>query len=337
MHHKIIVAIPTLNEERHIAGVIHDLLDDLPGKLEVIVVVADGGSRDKTREIVSTLARDLPNVHLIENKKRYQSAGVNAAVFQHGANTDFVVRCDAHSIYPKGFVARLVETATRTGADSVVVPMDSIGTQCFQRAVAYLSNARLGTGGAKHRAGRYSGWIEHGHHALMRTSRFLSIGGYNEKLTHVEDVEYDNRQLAAGARIYMDGEIRIKYFPRKSLQELARQYRNYGRGRAIVTLMTPESVQYRQILIALHFFMFPLSVIIGFFYLVAGIYAATYLGAVVAGALSITFRNRSLCGILAIIAAPTMHLAWGYGFAKGVAETLSGGNFRSDTVGNSAG
>src|SRR5579863_184080 len=74
------VVLPILNEERHIRACLESVLaQDYPGdRFEVIV--ADGGSTDGTRDIVSAVAARDPRVRLIDNPGRLQAAGLNRAI-----------------------------------------------------------------------------------------------------------------------------------------------------------------------------------------------------------------------------------------------------------------
>ncbi|MEJ2459123.1 MAG: glycosyltransferase, partial [Novosphingobium sp.] len=73
----VLVVIPCLNEEAHLPGLLGQLLADTP---DATFVVADGGSTDRSRAIVEDLASTHPNLHLLRNPDRIQSAGMNRAV-----------------------------------------------------------------------------------------------------------------------------------------------------------------------------------------------------------------------------------------------------------------
>ncbi|WP_077035546.1 glycosyltransferase family 2 protein [Pelomonas sp. KK5] len=314
---RVLVVVPTLNEARGIEAVIQRLLADAPARTEL--VVCDGGSSDGTQALVQRVAAFEPRVRLLHNPRRIQSAAVNLAVQQHGAGADVLVRCDAHAEYPHGFVRRLLDTLARTEADSVVVPMDSQGHTCLQRAVAWVSNSWAGTGGSAHRGGRRSGFVDHGHHAAFRMDAFRRAGGYDESFTHNEDAELDCRQRRLGGRVYLDAEIRLGYHPRATLPSLARQYFAYGRGRSRTVRRHPGSMRARQLALPLNLALLALSLLaMPWLPLLASLWPAAYGGALLAASLQIAWRQRSLCGLLAGVAAATMHLSWGAGFLSGL-------------------
>jgi succinoglycan biosynthesis protein ExoA len=311
---RVLVVVPTLNEAGHIERVLRDLLAETAQFSAMHIVVADGGSTDQTVALVEAAARRHPEVMLVHNPARIQSAAVNLGVLRHGRESDVLIRCDAHSLYPAGFCRRLLETMGRVNADAVVVPMDSTGDGCLQRAVAWVSNSPIGTGGSAHRAGRRSGFVDHGHHAAFRMDRFRTTGGYDESFTHNEDAEFDCRQRALGARVYLDADIRVVYQPRPTLRGLWRQYFKYGAGRSRTARRHPGSLRLRQLAVPAHLVLSALALAISPWFVAALAWPASYLLVLAATSVWLAVRHRSACGLLAGPAAAVMHTAWACGF-----------------------
>lgn len=309
----VLVVIPVLNESRTISRVLASLLGigPLPGALTIVVV--DGGSTDGTQGIVSELAKVNPALHLIENSLRIQSAGINLAVQRFGADADVLIRCDAHADYPPDFVAALLSTMERVGSDSVVVPMDTVGTGCVQNAIAWASNSIIGTGGSAHRAGRKSGFVDHGHHAAMRVSKFVEVGGYNATFAHNEDAELDFRLRAFGAKIYLDAGTRIRYQPRSSFGSLWTQYFNYGFGRLRTIMRHPSSIRLRQFVVPANLVLVLISLAGALLTPVSLVWPAFYFSVLLAASVHAAVVRRSACGLLVGAAALVMHTAWAVG------------------------
>jgi succinoglycan biosynthesis protein ExoA len=315
--YRVLCVIPTLNEAENIQAVLERLLLD-KGPLALRVVVADGGSSDRTCQIVRDFAQRHPNVLLIHNPAKFQASAVNSAVRRYGQDADILVRCDAHAEYPVGYCRKLVETLERTQADAVVVPLDSQGATPFQRAVAWVSNSLVGTGGSAHRAGRHSGFVDHGHHAAFRIATFRAAGGYDDSFTHNEDAELDCRQRALGARIYLDSEIRVAYQPRKDARSLFRQYFKYGAGRSRTVRRHPESLRLRQLAVPAHLALSCLALLLWPWTALLLLWPAAYLSGLVAFSLLLCVRHRRACGLWAGVAAVVMHGAWALGFFVGL-------------------
>jgi succinoglycan biosynthesis protein ExoA len=321
---KALVVVPTLNEVRGIEAVVDSLSRNWPADVDVTLAVADGGSTDGTVQLVQRMQQTRPWLRLLDNPRRIQSAAVNLAVRTLGQDAQVLVRCDAHAVYPPDFVQRLLQSLASSGADAVVVPMDSVGDSCVQRAVAWVSDTAVGSGGSAHRGGRRSGDVDHGHHAAFRMASFQRAGGYDETFTHNEDAELDCRQRRLGSRIYLDADIRLQYHPRASLGALARQYFAYGRGRSRTVRKHPGSMRLRQLALPVHLLMFLAAMLLALVWPWALLWPVAYLGVLALTSCEIAWRRRSLCGLLAGPAALVMHLAWAGGFLYGLAAIRQG-------------
>ncbi|WP_198174367.1 glycosyltransferase family 2 protein [Mesorhizobium xinjiangense] len=309
---RCMAVIPCLDEAAHI-GKLLDRLAPSAQRLDMTIVVVDGGSTDATCEIVRSIAANDGRVVLLENPKRIQSAAVNLAVETYGAGFDVFIRIDAHGDYPDDYCDRLVEDAERTGADSVVVAMNTEGRSLFQKATALAQNSKLGNGGSSHRAGARGHWTDHGHHALMRNAPFKAVGGYDETFTHNEDAELDHRLTTAGYRIWMTDRTVMTYFPRATASGLFRQYFGYGKGRARNLIKHRTWPKVRQ---ALPLAIMPLvgGTSLALIHWWALLPAAAWAGLCVGYGVILGIGQRNPHASLAGVPAMIMHLAWSAGF-----------------------
>lgn len=306
------VVIPCLNEAAHIAALV-ERLSQSADRLDMKIVVADGGSTDGTQAIVETIAAANPRVSLLHNAKKIQSAAVNLAVETFDDRFRSFIRIDAHGDYPGDYCDRLIEDAEATGAESVVVSMATKGFGAFQKATAMAQNSRLGNGGSPHRHGAKGHWTDHGHHALMRVSAFRSVGGYDESFSHNEDAELDYRLRAAGHRIWMTDKTFMVYYPRASVPALFRQYLGYGRGRARNILKHRAMPKIRQ-MIPLMVFPVVAGMSLAFLNLAALVPAALWAAACLGYGVWMAVSQRNPYGPLVGFSAMVMHLAWSAGF-----------------------
>ncbi|MFO1146992.1 MAG: glycosyltransferase family 2 protein [Alsobacter sp.] len=301
--------IPCLNEEHHIRGVVQFGLDEL-GSRKGCVVVVDGFSSDRTVAIVQDLAAADSRVKLVRNPARIQSAGVNLAVRQEGTGCDYILRLDAHAQYSPGLLNSLLDIAMTQGSAAVAVPMKAVGQTCFQHAAAAAQNSWLGNGGSLHRRPGWSGWVDHGHHALIRMSEFRQLEGYDPSFTHNEDAEFDRRLTMSGGKIWLSGNTPIIYFPRTTPTGLFRQYLSYGRGRCRTVFKHRVRLKLRQLI--------PLCVAPAALLVLASGAALPLilLGlalCLLVGAL-FSSRSRQFCDLFAGFAAVIMQVAWSVGF-----------------------
>jgi succinoglycan biosynthesis protein ExoA len=314
---RVAVVVPTFNEQDHIGACLRSLLEQAE-ELDACVLVADGGSDDKTPAIVMEMAEAHPTLALIVNPKRLQSAAINLAERCLPQDVSVLVRADAHALYPPRFLADCVRALRDNCATSVVVPMRATGITGYQRAIAAAQNGRLGNGGASHRCGGISGDVEHGHHAAFDRAFFRRIGGYDERFSHNEDAEFDLRARRAGGRIWMCRDAEIVYLPRTRLHALARQYLRHGCGRARTVRLHRVRPRLRQLLPPL---------------LLVSLIGSTLLTPVALWTSLLPLAYAATCGVWATAAASrardpwllvmapavmTMHLAWAAGFLLGL-------------------
>lgn len=312
----VLVVIPVLNEEAHIETCLRSLMIGDQRLAAVEFVVVDGGSTDRTRSIVAGLFDEFPNLRLLNNPQKLQSAAINLAARDYGMGRGILVRCDAHAIYPEGYVMAVADSLNHRGVASVVVPMDAVGSGCFQRAAAWIVDTPLGSGGSAHRGGRKSMFVDHGHHAGFDLKTFLHVGGYDETFSHNEDAEFDKRLRDAGGRIFLDADIRLRYLPRKTASALARQYFNYGKGRARTILTHGERPKLRQMIPVVTLLACLAGLAFAPLNLASLALPVGYFGVLLLASIAIALKHRSFCGLMAGPASAIMHMSWATGFLR---------------------
>ncbi|WP_296718897.1 glycosyltransferase family 2 protein [Erythrobacter sp.] len=317
----VLTIIPCLNEAEHIAPLLRGLLTDPVNRR---IVVADGGSTDGSRAIIRQMAAQGDRIVLMDNPDGIQSAGINRAVERYGADATWIARIDAHGVYPDRYVSRLIATAQTQSVDAVVVRLETYAESGFARGVAAAQNSRLGTGGAAHRTGGAGGLVDHGHHALMRRDAFVAAGGYCENMACNEDAELDLRLLANGARIWLEPDLPVTYFPRRGLRSLLRQYFRYGAGRAATSRRHRRRLRPRQAL--------PLAVApacalaLGAPIVPAlALPALGWAGVCQAWGIALALRQRRADAAWAGSAAMIMHVGWSAGYWKQEIGALASG------------
>jgi succinoglycan biosynthesis protein ExoA len=237
------VLVPVRNEAAFIEETLLRLLrqDYDPDRFEVLV--ADGRSTDATREIVAAIHDWHPNVILVDNPKRWSSAGRNAAL--RLARGELLVLIDGHCELEKPrYLADLAEAFARSGADCVgrPQPLDVRGASCLQRAIAAARASRLGHHPASHIYSNAEGFVAPQSVAVAyRRSVFENIGLFDESFDACEDVELNHRVARAGLRCFFTPRLEVRYHPRESLAGLWRQMVRYGRGRVRLLRKHPET------------------------------------------------------------------------------------------------
>jgi succinoglycan biosynthesis protein ExoA len=314
------VLIPTLNEEFYIAKCLDSLLNSGYPKDRLEIIIADGGSTDKTREILSTYQKREPKVRWIPNPLVHQAGGVNVAAAAASVESKYFIRVDAHALYPSDFLPDVVATAEETGAELVVYVNEPHFETCFQRAVAFAFAHRLGVGDSKYRLGNFSGDAEHGQHGCFRRECFESLGGYDPQIMPNEDAELSWRVRQSGGRIYLNSRLRMKYFPRRTLRALGRQYFLYGYGRALNCYKHRQLPRPRQMAPPFLVGFEIILLIVALFRPLALILLAPYLLLIAAVTIEAVAKSRSLCLTWLAPVFCTMHHVWAVGFFIGCIE-----------------
>lgn len=322
----ILVVIPTLNEASHIKDTLHDLLSSDAAMSTVKIVVCDGGSTDATRQIVTEVSATHGNIHLVANPDRLQSAAVNLAVSvaaepQHR----ILVRVDAHSHYPPGYVLQVAESLIEHEAEALATVMDTVGDSCFQRGAAWAMQTKIGSGGSAHRGGTTSGWVDHGHHAGFLLETFRNVGGYDTSFVANEDAELDHRVGLSGGRIWLNASIRLGYVIRPTIRKLAMQYWRYGKGRAQTVLKHRMRPRLRQMIPPIVLMANLLALLLAPMAPALLLFPVMYL-ALLSGVTVLTvLRQSSLCALWVGPALLVMHMVWGAGFLwQVVSQTMRG-------------
>jgi len=134
------VLVPVLNEERYITESVAAMQRQrFAGRIELLF--ADGGSSDGTREILESLAAGDDRVRVFDNPRRAVTSGLNVALGH--ARGRWVVRMDAHTVYPDDYVALGVRRLERGGTRWVSGPQLPKGHGRVSRAVALALSSPL--------------------------------------------------------------------------------------------------------------------------------------------------------------------------------------------------
>ena len=309
------VLIPTLNEEAHVDETIASLRrQEFDGQLEFLFI--DGGSEDRTREILDSARREDPRIRVLDNPRRRTPFALNEGL-RH-ARGEFVARMDAHAAPPADYLARGVERLRRGDVDWVSGPQLASGNGRWASRIALALTTRLGVGGASFRNATHEIETDTGYLGVWRRRTLLELEGWDEEWVLNQDSELAARVREAGGRIVCVPEMAVRYTPRESLRGLARQYWRYGQYRAKTCRAHPSSMRRSHVLppglvLSLGTALLPLRRLS----VVARTSLAAYVVALIATMIG-RFGNARWRDVLSLpIVLVTMHITWGAGFIVG--------------------
>jgi glycosyltransferase involved in cell wall biosynthesis len=320
--------MPVLNEAQYIEAAVGSILEQsYPGPTEIVLAL--GPSTDGTDEIVARLHERDPRIRAVPNPEAHIPHGLNLAI--RDSRHPVIVRVDAHTELPADYTLRAVRTMLRTGAANVGGIMAAVGRPGVQAAAARAYNSRLGLGGgAYHSADVQAGPAESAYLGVMRAQALAEIGGYDESVRRGEDWELNHRMRAAGHLVWLDPDLKVNYWPRRTLAALARQFYSTGvwRGELVRRLRRDNPVRFFApptlvLATALSLVLPPLwgaGLLPGWWGLFALVAVAPIAYLILLAVIALTGGGSLGDRVRYAAVLATMHFAWGTGFVRGAAH-----------------
>ncbi len=218
------ILIPCYQERHFIRACLESVLGfEMPEGTELEVIVLDGMSTDGTRDIVNEVSASDPRVRLVDNPKRNQSPGLNLGIGL--ARGDYLVRLDAHSVYPENYLALTLATAVRTGADNTggVVATLKRGKGYQAALVQAITTHKFGVGDSGFRTDAAEGSADTVPYGCFKRDVFSKVGLFDERLLRAQDYEMNRRIIAAGGTVWMNPQIQVHYFQQPDLPSFIRK------------------------------------------------------------------------------------------------------------------
>ena len=311
------VIIPMLNEAKWIERCVEtfDSQDHPLDRLEVLVV--DGGSTDGSREMVRDLGQERPWLRLVDNPDTLASAAFNRGI--EASTGDVVCIVGAHAEVGPDFVSRSVAALEETGAAGVGGQLLHSGTTPVQSAIGLAMTSRFGMG-SPFRFATERREVDTIGHPAYRREVLDEVGSFDESLLRNSDYELNHRIRSAGHKLLLDPGIVTVYRPRPTLRALARQFYDYGLGKAAVARSHPGSLKARHLVPPVVALLVASSPVMALSRVGRRLLTTCSLGyvAVLNAAYATDRPARPDADPLVYLAAfPVMHLTWGAGFIVG--------------------
>ncbi|HEX4647053.1 MAG TPA: glycosyltransferase family 2 protein [Verrucomicrobiae bacterium] len=321
-HPLVSIVLPCRNEQGRIQDSLESILKQEPPEGGVEILVADGMSTDGTNEYLQQMAREHPQIRVLDNPGRIVSTGLNAAI--RAARGDIIVRMDAHTIYAPDYVRQCLTVLSETGADNVGGPMQTTAKTYKERAIRAVFHSAFAVGGARSHLAGYEGCVDTVIYGCWKKEVFERIGYFDEELVRNQDDEHNFRLTRAGGKIYQSTRIRSWYHVRGSLRALFRQYMQYGYWKVLVIRKHRKLASWRHVMPGAFLGSLCLLAAVGLLWppalwVAAGL-GALYAATTVAAAVIIAARAQwTLLPILPAVIA-CFHFGYGYGFLRGILD-----------------
>jgi glycosyltransferase involved in cell wall biosynthesis len=328
---QVSIIIPCYNEERTIRLLLQSLLEQSFPVAEMEVIISDGNSVDRTRQVIQEFKQEHPElaVKIVDNIKRNIPSALNAAIVN--ANGAFIVRLDAHSVPSKDYIKLCVADLEEGKGDNVggvwnIRPPDgSLMAKCISIGASH----RLGVGDARYRYTTEASEVDTVPFGAFKRDLFERVGMFDESLLTNEDYELNVRIKKNGGRIWLNPLIRAVYFSRPDLPSLVRQYWRYGLWKWRMLKSNPGTIRWRQALPPVFVFslilLFVLSFVHSVFAILLSLEICIYFATILLGTLPESIKNRDIrIGVGVSLAVMTMHLSWGAGFLWSMVKSTFG-------------
>ena len=331
MYPFVSIIIPCRNEEKHIGKCLDSIIEQDFPKENLEVLVVDGDSTDRTREIVEKLKikNERLKIKLLANPKKYTPFGLNIGIKE--AKGDVVIRMDAHAGYEKDYISKCVKVLQESGADNVggaIKTLPAADTMAA-RAIAYVLSGPLGAVSVFRLGSAKTMEVDTVFGGCYKKEIFEKIGLFDERMLRSQDIEFNKRLKKAGGKIILSPEIISVYYPQTTLFSFLKH--NFQDG-VWVTYPLKFGVRYFSlrhliplffvsILMGLGFFSFFSKTIFFLFLLDTVFYFAA--NKFISWRISRREKEPLLFPFL-VIASVSRHFGYGLGSLWGLVKTLKG-------------
>lgn len=227
------VIVPIYNEEKYISQCIESIVAQDYPKDDLEVLLVDGMSTDRTREIVSEYAVKYPFIHMLDNPKKIVPCAMNIGI--KAAKGDIIMRLDAHSFYQNDYFSVLTRRLIELGADNVgvVCKTDVLNKNPKSLAIREVLRNKFGVGNSAFRTGISEVMrVDTVPFGCWRKEVFQKYGLYDERLVRNQDIELSKRIINGGGSIFIVPDTYCTYLARETYSSLAKN--NFGNGKWII-------------------------------------------------------------------------------------------------------
>jgi succinoglycan biosynthesis protein ExoA len=219
---KISVLIAVRNEERHLGRTLEAICSqDMPAS-DVEVLVLDGASTDRTKEVAERFSGKLPGLRVLDNPGRLSAAGWNLGLKE--ARATVVSILSGHVVLERHHLRAMLEAlnADRAGVGAKAIP---VGDDPRSMLIALAFSSVLGNGGASFMADKAEGAVETIAFGVYWRHLLLEAGGFDENIVRGQDWDLNLRLRQRGLTLWYLPQLKVSYFTRSDFPALwRRQY-----------------------------------------------------------------------------------------------------------------
>lgn len=212
------VIIPCRNEEKYIERCLKSVIEQDYPKENLEVLVIDGMSEDKTREIIKKHFSQYSHIKVLENPQKFTPFGLNIGI--KAAEGEIIARMDAHATYEKDYLSKCVKHLKERKADNVGGVIKTLPGRdtIIAKAIALCLSHPFGAGNSYFRIGsKEPQLVDTVFGGCYKKEVFEKIGYYNEKMIRSQDLEFNLRLRETGGKILLVPDIVSYYYAQSTL------------------------------------------------------------------------------------------------------------------------
>jgi glycosyltransferase involved in cell wall biosynthesis len=213
----VTVVATVKNEENTILQLLNSLENQSVKPSEVIIV--DGGSKDKTVEIVKSFTSPRESFKLLLAEDANRSKGRNIGIA--AAGSEIIACTDAGVTLDKFWLENLIKPFTHKDVDFVGGVYVQSGEKLLQQCIGILQYPNI-------EALRADDFLPSSRSVAFRKEVWKTVSGYPEHLEKAEDTYFDLKIKEKGFRTALAKDAVVSMPARDSLKSLFEQYSSYA-------------------------------------------------------------------------------------------------------------
>ena len=257
----IVTVLPVLNEEKYIEACLHSLIrQSYPSNLHSIIVL-DGGSTDRTEELVREAAKYAestggPSIELHHNPGKFVAEGRNLAMSMLPDETTHLLELIGHSTVAPNHLETLANEWERIAAIEEK-PLAALGSRVLPRDgdlgrietwVEATLSSPLGSGGGQFDAFEKASPCRIPAFVLHSRQAIEDVNGWDESFISSQDSDLSMRLAAKGYALWRTPNASVHMTKRTSLSRWWKMGHRYGFSRTKTVLKHPKRLSLREYL-----------------------------------------------------------------------------------------
>ena len=319
----VTIVIPCYNEKDYILSCMKAIAAQTYPSDLIKTFVCDGNSSDGTQLVIKNYSNKNNRFQLLVNEKKTTPHALNLGI--KNSSSDIIIILGAHSELDIDFVKQSIETFS---VDPSIMCVGGVLENVYEnetsKTIGLAMSSVFGVGNAHFRTGTKKGYVDTVAFGAYKKEIFEKVGLFNEELVRNQDDEFNYRVTSSGFKIYLNPDIKCKYFVRASYPKLFKQYYQYGYWKMYVNILHKTVTTIRQLVPAAFviylFVLLLLAIINPFLFLVMTSFFALYL------TLSLIFAfgqsPNPVTAIKIVYAFIILHFGYGVGYIQGIMDFL---------------